>query len=1094
MTQRFSAIHQFHSGAAPGDAITNQMFELQARLRKLGYQSEIYAEHIEDGINRSIRHLDRFVASPSELLLVHHSMGHRSFDVIHNLSNPIVTVYHNITPAQELDDPGYKHFSHVGRHQLDVLARRSLMGIAVSHYNRKEMLARGFARVEVMPVRTDYSEFLSVRETRRQERDWLFVGRIAPNKQQIEMVKAFDYFHHNFDKSANLFLLGDHKMTTYVAKLKETVETLGLKNHVTLPGKVEDVEVVNRYARAGVFVSLSRHEGFGVPLLEAMAAGVPVIALESSAVVETMGGAGVLLQSSDPMTVSHAVQRVMTDANYREEVIWRQDRRMERLTNFNTDEELLRVLGILNGDMQRPRIQVQGPIESSYSLAILNREAAFQLATDPALDVSVYPTEGPGDYRPNNEWIKSIEGLETLYERGLVTPYPDVIIRQMFPPRVKDTTAATTLQYFGWEESLVPAEFVRDFNSHVDRIMTMSTFVKDALIDSGVTVPIDVVGVGVRPPAIPASPRPVELMSLKGVRFLHISSAFPRKGVDVLLRAYFDEFTGADDVTLVLKTFPNQHNTVGQMIEELSTATTHPPHIIWIDRDMDPYELGHLYDIASAYVHPARGEGFGLPVAEAMLARVPVISTATSGLADFVNESTAAVVPSVPRPARTHVTVIGSTWFEPDVTVLRQEMRSMVTGADEGLRQSRLEAAHQLISRDFSWEAVGQRIHSAVEAARDGRTTIKVEHVTTFNSRCGIAEYSALLLEGLPKHIHSNVIADRDVWPIDYNKEENVVRLWQQLRHQDITPLATALTLSNSDIIHMQYNFGFFSMENLTELIDRIDGAKPIVVTLHRTKDLDRGHEIVSLAHAAEALRRVDTIIVHETHDIGRLADFGIVDNVVHIPHAAMPFKGVRSERVYTGEDPLRIGTFGFLLPHKGLETTLMSLHSLNYRGRPSTLKALCSLHPDPSSSATHHKVTDMITRWGMQDLVALDTAYKTVEQIHTELSDVDVLVLPYWETNESSSGVLAMLLGIGKPIIATDLDIFSGAKDAIRLIAAPPKEEELTAALDELMNRPDAMADLGRRARQRSIDISWGAIGNRTADLYKSLTQSRRS
>jgi glycosyltransferase involved in cell wall biosynthesis len=129
-----------------------------------------------------------------------------------------------------------------------------------------------------------------------------------------------------------------------------------------------------------------------------------------------------------------------------------------------------------------------------------------------------------------------------------------------------------------------------------------------------------------------------------------------------------------------------------------------------------------------------------------------------------------------------------------------------------------------------------------------------------------------------------------------------------------------------------------------------------------------------------------------------------------------------------------------------------------------------------------------MIERWNLSQHVSLDTGYKTVEEIHTELSDVDVLVLPYSQTDESASGVLAMLMGIGKPIIATDLDIFSGARDALLPIPAPAQSEDLTTALLELAKKPNQMAQLGSRAQQRALDISWGAIGRQTAGLYKSL------
>jgi glycosyltransferase involved in cell wall biosynthesis len=1088
MTRRFSAIHQFHSGISEGDAISNQMFALQKELHALGYKSNIYAEHIYGDAGPYVHHVDDLVSSENDLLLVHHSMGHRRLSQIFNFSNPIITVYHNITPPQFIEDVSTRHFSHIGRYQLNALAERSLMGIAVSHYNRKEMLLRGFTDVEVIPVKTDFFEFQSARELRHAERDWLFVGRISPNKQQVEIVKAFHHYHHKVDNSARLFLVGDHQMRSYTNKVGEKIENLNLVSQVDCTGKINDVDLLQRYARAGVFISLSLHEGFGVPLLEAMAVGIPVVALESSAVAETMGGAGVLLQSAEPSVVSSAVQRLMTDREHLDQVIWNQDRRLEKLTNFDTRAALQRVLNRVAGMKVPIRVQVQGPIESSYSLAILNREAAFELSSQTDFDVSVYPTEGPGDYPPQLDELNAISGLSELYENGLLTPYPDVVIRQMFPPRVKDSTGSLTLQYFGWEESLVPAEFVKDFNEHVHRIMVMSTFVKDALHNSGVTIPIDVVGVGVRPPTSNESMIIEELLNLKKIRLLHISSAFPRKGVDVLLKTYFDEFSGDDDITLILKTFPNLHNAVEEQLSNLKRNHPNPPHVAWINRDLPVSNLGNLYAAASAYVHLARGEGFGLPVAEAMLAEVPVISTATSGLADFVDESTATVIPSLLTTADSHVSIPNSQWFEPDKFAVRSALRSFYSETDSEQRIVRVKRARERIMRDFSWEAVGGRINDSVRAALDEPTSIKVKHLTTFNSRCGIAEYSTLFQANLPNNILSETIADRGSLPLEMVVEEEIVRLWEQLRNQDVDTLVTSLLLSNNDIVHLQYNFGFFSMEDLSELIEKLERKKPVVITLHRTKDLDRGHEIVSLSHAADALRKVDAIIVHEQHDVHRLAGFGVTENVVHIPHAAMPFKGERSTRSFSRDNELRIGTFGFLLPHKGLEVSLGALHSLNKQGIRATLKALCSLHPDPSSLATHERTIATINQLGMCPFVSLDTDFKTVEQIHTELSDVDVIVLPYSQTEESSSGVLAMLLSIGKPIVATDLDIFSGARNSLITMTAPADSDDLTSILLDLAQNPEKMSEMGARARKRALEISWGLIGQRTVDLYKLL------
>ena len=257
------------------------------------------------------------------------------------------------------------------------------------------------------------------------------------------------------------------------------------------------------------------------------------------------------------------------DDELRTRMIAHQDQRLARLEAFDIDGFLDRVVRRAAGTLSGTTVQVQGPFETSYSLAILNRELALHLDQRPDLDVSIYATEGPGDYTPNPVDLAAHPDATRLYERRTTAPFPEVAIRQMFPPRVADSTAGMTFQYFGWEESRLPASIVDDFNRHLDGIGTMSTYVKEILAGSGVSVPMHVVGVGVHQPDPDAICEAPELEDLRAKRFLHISSAFPRKGVDVLLRGWFETFDADDDVSLVLKTFPNPHNDVGAQLAAL---------------------------------------------------------------------------------------------------------------------------------------------------------------------------------------------------------------------------------------------------------------------------------------------------------------------------------------------------------------------------------------------------------------------------------------------------------------------------------------------------------------------------------------------
>ena len=197
------------------------------------------------------------------------------------------------------------------------------------------MLDAGFRHVRVLPVRTDFS---SLQRARRnvgpQPSDWLYVGRIVPNKCQHQLVAAFAEYRRRFDPEAHLHLPGDQSHADYVEYVETCARREGIEDAVHMPGKVSEFELHQAYRGAGLFVSLSEHEGFGVPLLEAMAAGIPVVAFDSSAVRETMGG-GLLLTTKSATHIAALAHVVHTDDELRTRLLDFQDRRLERISGFD---------------------------------------------------------------------------------------------------------------------------------------------------------------------------------------------------------------------------------------------------------------------------------------------------------------------------------------------------------------------------------------------------------------------------------------------------------------------------------------------------------------------------------------------------------------------------------------------------------------------------------------------------------------------------------------------------------------------------------------------------------------------------------------
>jgi L-malate glycosyltransferase len=271
---------------------------------------------------------------------------------------PLAVQYHNITPHEFFDawDRPVADALDWGRRQLRALANRSALGLADSHYNEAELRAAGFTNTAVVPVfvpalegeaPVDAGTLDRLRAAKRGN-DWLFVGRLAPNKAQHELVKAFASYRRIFDPGARLWLVGGDASTRYHRSLARFVAAAGLEAAVHLTGAVADPVLGAYYAAADVLVCVSRHEGFGVPLLEAMAHDVPVVARAGTAVTETVGDAGLLLDEGAPaIAVAVAAHRALADTSLRERLVAAGRRRVEQFSSARTAAALLDVLGPL---------------------------------------------------------------------------------------------------------------------------------------------------------------------------------------------------------------------------------------------------------------------------------------------------------------------------------------------------------------------------------------------------------------------------------------------------------------------------------------------------------------------------------------------------------------------------------------------------------------------------------------------------------------------------------------------------------------------------------------------------------------------------
>jgi glycosyltransferase involved in cell wall biosynthesis len=353
-------VHQLLAALSYGDAISNEALAIQRHLREAGFESDIFAEGIHPRMARLARPLWEYeqVSSSDTVCLFHFSIGSAASRLIHRAPDRLVCVYHNITPGEWFlgFHPHLAGLCYHGRRELAAFAARTELGLADSEFNRRELERAGYARTAVLPIVQDLAA-LAAPPAPVSRRMWddgrvnvLFVGRIIPNKKIDDLIRSFALYQRHLHTHSRLLLVGDYRgHERYFDRLQEMVRTLGVQE-VVFTGHVDDDDLRAAYAAADVFLCLSEHEGYCVPLVEAMAASVPVVAYDAGAVAETLRGGGLLLREKDPATVAETLAAVLAQDGLRRLVLDSQARAVDEIRRTDFRALLLqRLAPVLDG-------------------------------------------------------------------------------------------------------------------------------------------------------------------------------------------------------------------------------------------------------------------------------------------------------------------------------------------------------------------------------------------------------------------------------------------------------------------------------------------------------------------------------------------------------------------------------------------------------------------------------------------------------------------------------------------------------------------------------------------------------------------------
>ncbi len=343
-------IHQILAGFAEGDAISHEAIHLRDIFRRWGHNSDLFVdvERLAPGLRANCRPLSEYAGQAGDICLHHYGISSPAAEVFFASNARKILVYHNITPADYFAgvDDAVAARLRTARAALPEIARRVEAVWTVSQFNARELQAEGIRDVKVFPL-----IYAPMPETLQP--DWrvlakfdgtlktiLFVGRIAPNKRIEDLIQAFAWYHRAINPYSRLLIVGSPRSAPrYFTMLRLLAGDLDLPN-VCFEGFASPTGLPAYYRSADLYVSTSEHEGYCLPLVEAMDHGIPVIARAAGGIPEAMDGAGVLYEDLTPAELGALFDRVLTDAPLREEILGSQRRRVQRAKGRNLEAEV----------------------------------------------------------------------------------------------------------------------------------------------------------------------------------------------------------------------------------------------------------------------------------------------------------------------------------------------------------------------------------------------------------------------------------------------------------------------------------------------------------------------------------------------------------------------------------------------------------------------------------------------------------------------------------------------------------------------------------------------------------------------------------
>jgi glycosyltransferase involved in cell wall biosynthesis len=348
---------------APGDAVSNDVIGMHQALNEYGCEVRIFAQNIYVPWPEvhDLEKIGSFLQDSGDVIIYHHSVGwDAGLGLLSQIKCCRVIKYHNVTPTHFFEGlaDNYVVACRKGREQLSDLRKLGAdLYLADSAYNLDELLVEGRtgSKYGVIPPfhcidrlqNIEADSAIVDRFGNADAKNLLMVGRIVPNKGYSYLIEVFHAYRSQYNSNSRLLLAGkeDPVLEVYTKALHRQVSELGLDDSVFFLGAISDAALKACYQVADAFVIASLHEGFCVPLVEAMSMQVPIVGYSSGAIPETVGNAGFIWKDRDPELLAYSLDLLTRDERIRVALSQMGLRRYKsRFSNDNIRQMLLAVL------------------------------------------------------------------------------------------------------------------------------------------------------------------------------------------------------------------------------------------------------------------------------------------------------------------------------------------------------------------------------------------------------------------------------------------------------------------------------------------------------------------------------------------------------------------------------------------------------------------------------------------------------------------------------------------------------------------------------------------------------------------------------